>query len=515
MRTSGIRCAAWCLALVVLTVVTRLPLLQLNQPIDDEVVYGVAAQTILDGGVPYINAVERKPPLLFYVYAAVLTAFGSDNWRALHAVEVVWILATMAALVVIGRTLFDTHTGLIAAMLYGIFQSWSYWNNLAFNGEVLMNLPLAWAFAIALSGGTSRRLISLFMAGGLIAVAFLLKQPAAIAIVPLALFILGPLAVTRKGYARVFAELALLVFGFSVVLVTMTAWLFTRGLLGEAFYWTITNHAVPEIFWGRAIRNTLAFVAFCAPITIGAWLSVRDPEIWNGRQAERTTFAALLTVSVIGAASSGRFYPHYYIAAVLPCALLAAPWLTRLWRSGGRERHLSQVTQAWLAATVLIFFAAHVRGLSRQPTVSDAGRYLAMHSTQDDRIFVWGQATRIYVDAHRRPASRYIATFPLTGLIFGAPKAAPGEKKPDTHARIVPGAWSHLRADFAQHQPKYIVDTEAAPEASYPVSDFPALLELLANEYEVVAQTSEGVIYRWDRQKALTAAYTSGIERLD
>src|SRR5262249_21378987 len=58
----------WILALVLLTVATRLPLLRLDRPIDDEVVYGVVAQTIVDGGVPYVNAVERKPPLLFYVY---------------------------------------------------------------------------------------------------------------------------------------------------------------------------------------------------------------------------------------------------------------------------------------------------------------------------------------------------------------------------------------------------------------------------------------------------------------
>src|SRR4029079_6247203 len=92
-----------------------LRLLRLNQPIDDEVVYGVVAQTIVDGGTPYVSAVERKPPLLFYVYAIVLCVCATDNWRALHAIEIVWILATMGGLYVIGRRLFDTSTGLIAA----------------------------------------------------------------------------------------------------------------------------------------------------------------------------------------------------------------------------------------------------------------------------------------------------------------------------------------------------------------------------------------------------------------
>src|SRR6266550_942996 len=176
--------------LVLLTIATRAPLLRLQLPIDDEVVYGVVGQAIVDGGVPYLSAVERKPPLLFYVYAGVLRTFGRDNWRALHAVEVGWILLTMAGLYVVGRQLFDRDTGFIAALLYSIFQAWAYWNNLAFNGEVLMNLPIVWAYSLVLSIRRAHRLGDVGVAGGLIAIGFLLKQPAAIAIIPLALYVL-------------------------------------------------------------------------------------------------------------------------------------------------------------------------------------------------------------------------------------------------------------------------------------------------------------------------------------
>jgi 4-amino-4-deoxy-L-arabinose transferase-like glycosyltransferase len=491
------------LALVLLTLATRLPLLRLNRPIDDEVVYGVVAQTIVDGGVPYVSAVERKPPLLFYVYAAVLRTFGSYNWRALHLVEIVWILATMGGLYVVGRRLFDADTGLIAALLYSIFQAWSYWNNLAFNGEVLMNLPIVWAYALGFSEQDSRRSFNLFIAGGLLAVGFLLKQPAAIAFVPLALHAVSS-PQRRTGLSTLndsLGRLSSLSIGFATALVAAAVWLFSRGLLGDAFYWTITNHAVPQVYWDKGIENTLAFTAFCLPITAGAWLSSRDSELWKEKRSERNALIALVVVSLLGAASSGRFYPHYFIAVIPPCALLAAPWFGRVWRARGRERRIGHLTQAWLTATVVVFVVAHGRGLMRQPAVSEAGQYLLAHSSEQDRIFVWGQTTRIYVDAHRRPASRYIATFPLTGLIFGAPHPAAGEPPANTRGRIVPGAWDNLRKDFAQHEPAYIVDTEAAQGASYPVSDFPALAKLLSEEYEPVAQTTDGVIYKRDTSK--------------
>jgi 4-amino-4-deoxy-L-arabinose transferase-like glycosyltransferase len=129
-------------AIVLLTVAIRLPSLLHPQAIDDEAVYSVVANEIVDGGRPYVDAVERKPPLLFWTYAAVFKAAGKYNWKALHAVALLWTLGTMAGLYVIGRRLFDRETGLIAALLYSVFQPWAAANNLAFNGELLMNLPV-------------------------------------------------------------------------------------------------------------------------------------------------------------------------------------------------------------------------------------------------------------------------------------------------------------------------------------------------------------------------------------
>src|SRR5436309_13200705 len=95
--TSSRRFWIWMLAVLALTVTTRLPALLHPRPIDDEAVYSVVANEIVHGGRPYIDAIERKPPLLFWTYAAVFRASGEFNWLALHVVAVVWILLTMIA----------------------------------------------------------------------------------------------------------------------------------------------------------------------------------------------------------------------------------------------------------------------------------------------------------------------------------------------------------------------------------------------------------------------------------
>jgi len=71
--------------------------------------------------------------------------------------------------------------------------------------------------------------------------------------------------------------------------------------------------------------------------------------------------------------------------------------------------------------------------------------------------------------------------------VFGGP--IPGF---DTRGRILPGAWTNREQDFARHPPTYIVDLNSEPGALYPVQDSP----ILAERYQPVARTAEGVIYR-------------------
>src|SRR5437016_6253646 len=174
-RSRQFRFAA--LGIVLLTVAIRLPSLLHPQPIDSEAMYSVVANEIVDGGRPYADAVERKPPLLFWTYAAIFKVAGKFNLKALHFVALVWTLCAMAGLYLVGRELFDRNTGLITALFYSVFQPWWTWKNLAFDSEMLMNLPIIWAWAIAFRRSSSRVRFELLPAGALLAAAFLLKQP--------------------------------------------------------------------------------------------------------------------------------------------------------------------------------------------------------------------------------------------------------------------------------------------------------------------------------------------------
>jgi 4-amino-4-deoxy-L-arabinose transferase-like glycosyltransferase len=485
------------LGLILLTVVTRLPSLLHPWSIDDEVVYSVVANEIVDGGRPYVDAVERKPPLLFWLYAGIIEATGKFNPAGLHAVALAWTLATMAGLYIIGRQLFDRGTGLVAALLYSVYQPWGTFKNLAFNGELIMNLPLVCACAIVFARRSARMRPELLVAGALLGVAFLLKQPAAIAAIPLGIYLLLPSYRTSRGltFSASVIHALLLTVGFFGVLGLVVAILQKQGILRDAFFWTITNHANPHVFWGKGTLTTLKFLACCFPLVIGAVMSLRDKRgLWAENSAERTALLALLAASAIGAAAGGRFYPHYYIQLIPPLALLAAPYYARIWSGRDQPRHWllrPATTYVVLAVTAVAFFIGSYVELSSQRQMSEVGRYLSENSAPDDRIFVWGHGARIYMESRRRPACRYILTFPLTGRVFGGP--LPGV---DTRKWIVPGAWDILEQDFSKHPPVFIVDLEHGPDERYPVRDFPILARLLEDRYQPVLRVTWAVIYR-------------------
>jgi 4-amino-4-deoxy-L-arabinose transferase-like glycosyltransferase len=494
--------------LALLTTVTRLPLLTYPKACDDEQVYVVVALEMLHGGRPYIDAVERKPPLLFYLYETILRLFGDYNYFALHLASLLWTLATMAVLLAMVRRLFDPAAGFVAALFYTVFLAWANYTNLAFNGELLMNLPVVGALAIAFRPSRSKLRAELFVAGALIAVAFLLKQPSAIAGVPLGAYVLLREYRASRDLAWFSSLLhaTLLTLGFSCVLL-VAGWLLHRvGILHEAYYWTIGNHANPMgpttwFFWHKLPLRGALFLVETLPLLLGAALSMREglspTRLWKGHRAEFIALVILLGVSLIGVATNGQFNYHYFLQLTPPLVLLAAPLFSQFWQGTKRSRTpwlRPSFLACWIGVTALLFLVVDTVGLASNRGPLPSATYVRAHSGENDRIFMWGQGTAqtgIYLDAHRRPATRYIASFPLNGLIFGLL-----DPTYDTRDRIVPGAWDNLRADFARHPPKYIIDCHAMRDgAAHRIRDHAYLRELLDHDYQEVFRAADGIVY--------------------
>jgi 4-amino-4-deoxy-L-arabinose transferase-like glycosyltransferase len=501
-------------ALMLAFLVFRLPFILHGYDVNDEGVYWIATGRWLDGGRLYIDALERRPPLLFLAYAAVFKVGGRTNMHALHIAATLWVMATMVGMRAAARWVFGARAGLAAAALYGLYSAWGDYANLAWNGEVLLNMPLAWGVALAVRPSRSRARPELLAAGALIAGAFLFKQPAAAAAVALGVYLLLPSYRRQRGLSVLdsLVQAAVFTLGFAIPIAVTAWWLYATGILDQALLWVYRHHDMPygpltTIFWERLEVAGVWFAVACLPLipSAGAALQRRSRWVdWDGKQAERLALLLLLVTAGLGVSASGRFYLHYFDLLIPALALAASPVVARLLSGdapvGPSAWPLRPVAmRRLLAGTVAVFFLMHAVGLATRTKGSEAGRYIKEHAGPTDQLFVWGELPRIYLYAERRPATRYISTYALTGYPYGG-SISYDPPLGDTTSRIVPGSWDIFQREIEASKPRYIVDAETTLKIPrYPMTRFPWLADYVARSYRKVHEARDGVVYERNR----------------
>ncbi len=165
----------------VLAVALRLPGFSDRVFNSDEAYLATQAQVLNHGGRLYVDTVDRKPPLVPYVYAAVFRVTGTDDLAAVRVIAVFAQVATALLLALEARRRFTwRHAALAAGVLFLLASSaFPPADAQAANFEIFMLPLMTLAFVLAVR----ERPVG---AGVSLAVATLAKQTAALALVPLA-----------------------------------------------------------------------------------------------------------------------------------------------------------------------------------------------------------------------------------------------------------------------------------------------------------------------------------------
>lgn len=460
----------------ILIAVTVLRIATLAIPVfnQDECYIAIQAQVVNDGGEMYRDVVDRKPPLVPYVYAAVFELVGSDSLIAVHALAILWVAAIALVLAAIMRRRAGPTEAKLAAWLF-VFSSMSLLprDALAANFEIWMLLPLCAAMLVA---GRGRPALD-GLAGVLLGIAVFMKQPALVTIAPLGFVILrSPRPVL--GIAAMLVGLASV---FAAVIGTHDPMLLEWVFLGTGGYITTSD---------------IAFAMLMALIWTGTFLIANAGVCWlvyrSARQRGIASDADLwiwLAVSFVAVAVGLRFLGHYHLQLLPPACLLAARPAAML-VGVARRRVAAAVAAPAIICAVLAFF------MPNQPFDTDyrnVATYLRTHTDRDDRVLVWGHFPEIYWAAERRPAMRFIHTGFMTGQ-SGARPIRPADTQAATN-----GAWDMMFEDLALHPPVYVVDLSpgAVRKAHHwPMQRYPKVAAWLVTHYRLESIVDGIWLYR-------------------
>jgi 4-amino-4-deoxy-L-arabinose transferase-like glycosyltransferase len=461
------------LVLLALTFVLRLPAFFTPVFNSDETFLATQAHVLNDGGQLYQDAIDRKPPIVPYVYAATFAFFETTALWSVRVVAMLAVALTALLLAIEARRRYGARAGWIAGILFVVAMvSFAPQDGQAANFEVFMLPSMTAAILFARRGRG-------FLAGVAVSAAMLAKQTGAATLLPVVYLIAR--ARGKRGVAQVFA-------GFSIptVLVALA--------MGPAqlFYWTVLGNGS---YVGMKTMSTVVLTTFL--FMTGMWalcnlpLLWKIPSAWKERRlvaldGQRDTDLWLWLLSAAVSVAFGlRFFGHYYLQMIPPLALLAAGALTR-----GSELWAKRAVAFALVIGVGFSIAGYVyRPGMPEPNYESVSRYLATTTNPDDPIYVWGSVPEIYWASGRRPATRFLTSSFMTGTYPGRPPAD-ANTGADTAA-----AWEDFYEDFKAHPPKYFVDTSPAKVRGaqyYPVSDFPRLEHIVDTQYKYVV-TIDGI----------------------
>jgi 4-amino-4-deoxy-L-arabinose transferase-like glycosyltransferase len=461
--------------LLLLTVALHLPAFTVDVFNSDETFLATQAEVIRDNGWDnlYDVAVDRKPPLVPYLYAVTFTVVGSASLVAVRVVAMLAVATTALLLALEARRRYGQRAGWIAGVLMVLASvSFAPQDGQAANFEVFMLPSMTAAVLLARRGRGG-------WAGVCVALATLAKQTGAATLLPV-LWLLG------RDRDRTNVPRALLGFAVPIGVVALLVGpqeLFFWAVLGNGSYLSIGDASTFVLMMFALM--TLAFLAMNIALL---W---RLPFAWRERFERRDDGRSdidlwlWLASAVVSVAVGFRFFGHYYLQLLPPLCLLTAGVVVNASR---RVRALTFGAAGIVAVgfSLLGFFA---QPFNRSFEYESASAFVKRHTDPGDPVLVWGAAPEIYWASGTLPSTRFITNNFLVGNHPGRP---PENSSID---QATPGAWKLFWEDLSLHQPRYILDTAGADVrgSEYtPMSQFPRLQRLVDSEYRYV-DTIDGI----------------------
>ena len=461
-----------------------------------------------EGGTPYVDFVDNKPPLCYGFYAVSNLLFG-NNMLAVHIAMIIWIALTGWGLLCIARLIGYPRAGPWVALLY---VSWTVCfpatATLPANSENMFNLPsvlAVYAYLRSRVGRSGSSASWILLAGFGVAIASLFKHQAGILLAVMGAHIVYETVRGRKAWWLVFRDGMILAIGFAIPWALFFAYFIWKGALDEAltynFYFNLEY--TDALFdytrsFNRFVVRTGLFVLANFPLVICALYACR---VAGG--AKRMFFVLWLVGAMVAVSAGGHFSPHYYVQLWPPLVLLAAlGWLRMLERFS--LKWWTKALVILFVITPIIFTAVHWWSYfgrwfePREPVIAELVHEVQTRTKPGERIFVWGYFSYPYYFGDRLPATRFVVCQYFVPYWEKKMAGATEFDKSEMTARHEK-SYGQLLTDLRKYKPELIIDTTDSDDFTYwrpfGMDDFPEYQQFVLKNYHPVQNIRGMVIY--------------------
>ncbi len=418
---------------------------------EDQALAHVIGRIILDGGVPYRDAWDVKPPGIFYLHSVTIALLGEGmHWTRMADLLGLW--ATMSLMFRVGVAIQCPGPGLWGALLLGLsYPLMGFWNTALQEGFLL---PCLWGSLLSAlrgwhGGGTRHWVLS----GVCLGIVFWFKYPYALPLGVVAIAACAKGWLVRQGGPPSLRYAIGLGAGFVGIVGLGGIYLWKIGVLGEMLDITIAKNIgerLPQ--YGQLtqdvsilepwdwISETPLFVCVGALGVLGILLQ------WIKKHEARGLILMYGLSMVAAIYVQIRFSQYHWIPLLSFFCFWSGLTLNELSRGAAR---LHRTTERWtsISATGLlgvlliaagsasherdvrlwsawmrgklpleVFLSAFPGSREHSPFVVEDWRVaelLREMEISDETLFVWGARPLVYYFSGLEPVSRFLYGFPL------------------------------------------------------------------------------------------------------
>jgi len=501
----------------------------------DQGIYAMVAKVMLEGGMPYRDVFDFKPPGIFFVFGIARALLG-DGQHAIRVFEAAGLALTVWGMSRLTRRHWgDARIGLIGGTIFAIVHvQLDFWHTAqpeSFGG-MLSIAALCTATRAQDADKTRRRLAYWIATGVLFGLAGLMKPPLAGGGAVLALWVTVRELCSDRHAGRFFTRLpralgplAWILVGGVAPFAVCIAWFAIRGAAGDMHevLLVFTPHYT-KLSWVDRNLSTMVWTG------VSEWLTHYSSLVLGGlvllvalRPSREELPGVLVLVSIIGiqlvgVIMQGKFFPYHYGATWPLAGLLAALGYFKAWQRCASRGPLA--TGALMLAVVLVgqlrtathhFSDTFLERSTRRArlfvlgprdqieidglaTVADVNaganravaRHLAEHVPEGRPVFVWGFEPVIYDLANRPSATRYI---------YNVPQRTSWQQGPLSDRLMQDLAAKPPAAIVVEHGDVFPFVTGSPLDSASTLDEFPELADLLTRDYRATTAIQDFDIY--------------------
>lgn len=482
----------------------------------DHAISAYTGMIINEGGVPFKDAWEQKPPLLYFLYSLAFILFG-ESMKSIRIFDLLCTIATIALLRQFGKCLFGETVGVVTGIFYGMLYLFTndFWT--LSNADGFLMLPTVGAlYTCCIAQERNKRLLFL-LSGVFIGCVIMIKFTGVVVAAPVFLYLFIMALGGKGGRIRKFLlDSSFIILGIFLVSLAFIFYLFKNQVLDELIY---TLFVFNPIYAKHALQlkeklyADLTIMGFCRKNLLVALPAVFALLRVNVRRPspKEVLMVSWLAVSLAGVYIQWRFFIYHWLPVLGPLSLLGAYGICKVFTQPlylAKVRFFAEAKNQFLVLVIVLlafltfkpymrqcldFYQYKTGSISRWEYFNnyfgkynqgdfsfladeEVAEYLKAHTKSDDYIFIWGFGTLVYFLADRKSPSRFI--FPICLMAKGHPRYEKWRKE--------------LIHDLTVKKPHYIIVLEKDAlswvtglkgDSLENLKNFPELNQVIENEY--------------------------------